>query len=165
MMTIPTGISRIIGTKIVSDALLSVDCVSHYLRKVPIGNAKTYRSPFLRDFIHLNVAMMTSNNALIPDQDKEDILASKPFDWPWLYNGLRMNGWGDGMIKYYLIGNPVIWWGSSASLIAFLSIFLWYECRKQRRIYDLSPQDWEQFIFGAKIAGLGWFLHYAPFLM
>lgn len=46
---------------------------------------KLYRSPFLRDFWHLNVAMMTSNNALIPDPDKEDILASKPADWPWLH--------------------------------------------------------------------------------
>lgn len=71
---------------------------------------------------------MTSNNALVPDPDKEDILASvrrlssplrvesfprltlllsspqKPFDWPWLYLGLRMNGWGAEMAKFYLIG-------------------------------------------------------------
>ena len=60
---------------------------------VPAGDTKFYRSPFLRDFWHLNVAMMTSNNALIPDPDKEDILASKPFDWPFLHLGLRMCGW------------------------------------------------------------------------
>ncbi len=45
---------------------------------VPTGDTTFYRSPFLRDFWHLNVAMMTSNNALVPDPDKEDILASKP---------------------------------------------------------------------------------------
>ena len=88
-----------------------------YDRAVPPGDTKLYRSPFLRDFIHLNVAMMTSNNALTPDADKDDILASKALDWPvsanvprgmmcaecsapqWLYNGLRMNGWGDNQIK------------------------------------------------------------------
>ena len=49
----------------------------------------------MRDFWHLNVAMMTSNNALIPDPDKEDILASTPTDWPLMRLGLRMCGWGD----------------------------------------------------------------------
>ncbi|PWN35847.1 putative dolichyl-phosphate-mannose--protein mannosyltransferase [Meira miltonrushii] len=138
---------------------------THINPRLPMGNAKLYRSPFLRDFVHLNVAMMTSNNALIPDQDKEDILASKPYDWPWLYNGLRMNGWGDTNTKYYLIGNPVIWWGSSISLIAYCMTYLWYKGRMQRRIVDLSPQDWEQFVFAGKVAGLGWFLHYLPFLI
>lgn len=109
--------------------------------------------------------MAVSNNALIPDQDKDDILASKPYDWPWLYNGLRMNGWGDTMTKYYLVGNPIIWWGSSASLIVYVLVLLWYKGRMQRRIYDLSPSDWEQFVFGGKIAGFGWLLHYVPFLL
>lgn len=71
---------------------------------MPLGETKFYKSPFLRDFWHLNVAMMTSNNALIPDPDKEDILASSPTDWPWLHLGLRMCGWGDNQIKYYLVG-------------------------------------------------------------
>ncbi|UZJ57459.1 hypothetical protein CBS101457_006779 [Exobasidium rhododendri] len=138
---------------------------SHINERLPSGNTKLYKSPFLRDFVHLNVAMMTSNNALIPDADKEDILASKPLDWPWLYNGLRMNSWADDSTKYYLIGNPVIWWSSSLSLMVGGIVLLWYLGRMQRKIVDLSPKDWEQFTFGAKISGLGWFLHYLPFLL
>lgn len=138
---------------------------SHVNDRLPSGNTKLYKSPFLRDFVHLNVAMMTSNNALVPDADKDDILASKPLDWPFLYNGLRMNGWADNSIKYYLIGNPIIWWGSSVSLIAACGVMVWYLGRMQRRIFDLSPKDWEQFTFGFKIAGLGWLLHYFPFLI
>jgi hypothetical protein len=60
--------------------------------------------------------MMTSNNALVPDPDKEDILASKPFDWPWLYLGLRMCGWAAEQSKYYLIGNPIVWYSVSGYL-------------------------------------------------
>ena len=138
---------------------------NHWNDRLPPGDEKLYKSPFLRDFIHLNVAMMTSNNALIPDADKEDILASKPFDWPFLWNGLRMNSWDDNSIKFYLLGNPVIWWASSASLIVFGATWLWYMMRRQRRIQDLSPADWAHFLYVGKIAAFGWILHYLPFLI
>jgi len=39
--------------------------------------------------------MMTSNNALVPDPDKQDDLASKWWQWPFLHVGLRMCGWND----------------------------------------------------------------------
>lgn len=106
---------------------------------VPKGEAKQYHSPFFRDFWHLNVAMMTSNNALVPDPDKEDILASLPWQWPWLEVGLRMCGWGDNQVKYYLLGNPIVWWGSSASLIVALASFVVYVLRAQRKYIDFDP--------------------------
>lgn len=62
---------------------------------VPPGDPGSYKSPFLQDFIHLNVAMMTSNNALVPDPDKQDDLASQFWQWPILHVGLRMCGWDD----------------------------------------------------------------------
>jgi len=68
---------------------------SHVNEKLPPGDAGSYKSPFLRDFIHLNVAMMTSNNALVPDPDKQDDLASKFWQWPVLNVGLRMCSWDD----------------------------------------------------------------------
>ena len=107
---------------------------------VPAGDVRLYHSPFLRDFWHLNVAMMTSNNALIPDPDKEDILASKPWDWPFLHLGLRMCGWGDQQVKYYLLGTPVIYWGGALSLIAFVLVFCVYLLRIQRKYVDMEPR-------------------------
>lgn len=143
---------------------------------------KLYRSPFLRDFWHLNVAMMTSNNALIPDPDKEDILASKPFDWPMLYLGLRMCGWGDNQTKFYLLGTPVIRWATTLSLFVGLGAFGIYLLRQQRKYVDMDartsfyvfePNDggidvyfeyligeWEHFLYVGKIAFIGWALHY-----
>ncbi|KAK0535978.1 Protein O-mannosyltransferase 2 [Tilletia horrida] len=138
---------------------------SHTNSKLPPGNAQRYRSPFFRDFIHLNVAMMTSNNALIPDADKFDILASGPLEWPFLWNGLRMNSWADDSVKYYLVGNVLVWWGSTISLPVFVLVLGWYLARIQRRHADLSPSDFNQFVFVGKVAGIGWFLHYLPFLM
>ncbi|GAA6041203.1 hypothetical protein JCM8097_008341 [Rhodosporidiobolus ruineniae] len=138
---------------------------SHWNPRLPSGNQKLYRSPFFRDFWHLNVAMMTSNNALVPDADKEDTIASKPFDWPWLYNGMRMNGWQDHGIKYYLVGNPVVWWMATASLGIWVVTLLWHLMRFQRKINDFAPGEWNQFLYQSKIAFGGWAFHYIPFLI
>ena len=100
---------------------------------------KLYKSPFLSDFWHLNIAMMTSNNALIPDPDKEDILASTPSEWPFLHTGLRMCGWGDSQTKYYLLGHPLIWWGGTISLGLSLVVFGVYVFRMQRHYVDFKP--------------------------
>ena len=132
---------------------------------VPAGNAKLYSSPFWRDFAHLNVAMWTSNNALVPDPDKEDILASKPSDWPFLRLGLRMCGWGDGQIKFYLLGTPVVWWFSTISLALGLLTAGWYLARMQRQYKDWAPGEWDQFLYVGKVAFGGWALHFLPFLV
>ncbi|KAF8337565.1 glycosyltransferase family 39 protein [Cantharellus anzutake] len=137
---------------------------SHWNDHLPPGEAKQYHSPFLADFWHLNVAMMTSNNALVPDPDKFDILASTPDQWPWLKVGLRMCGWGDNQTKYYLIGNPIVWWGTTFSLILFVATFGIYMLRWQRKYNDLGPEEWQQLLHPGKIALYGWCLHYIPFL-
>jgi len=127
---------------------------------------------------------MTSNNALVPDPDKEDILASKPFDWPLLHLGLRMCGWGDTQIKYYLMGTPVVWWGSTISLgVAFVTLGV-YLLRAQRKYVDMdarkfrflvsvfdavdfhglfSEGEWDHFLYVGKIAFFGWAFHFGTF--
>lgn len=132
-------------------------------RLVPAGDTKYYKSPFLRDFWHLNIAMMTSNNALIPDPDKEDILASKPLDWPFLHLGLRMCGWGDTQLKYYLVGTPVIWWGGTLSLVVAVVSWGVYVLRWQRKYVDMSEREWEHFMYVRKVAFFGWFFHFGEF--
>lgn len=84
---------------------------------------------------------MTSNNALIPDPDKEDILASKPLDWPFLRLGLRMCGWGPDQFKYYLMGTPVIWWASTLSLFVAGITLCVYILRAQRKYVDMDARE------------------------
>ena len=131
---------------------------------VPAGDPGSYKSPFLRDFIHLNVAMMTSNNALVPDPDKQDDLASHFWQWPILHVGLRMCGWDDHIVKYFLLGNPLVYWGSTASLLAFGLLIFWYLVRWQRGYEELTPSDVDQIHYAGFYAVLGWFLHYLPFV-
>ncbi|KAG9639998.1 dolichyl phosphate-D-mannose:protein O-D-mannosyltransferas-like protein, partial [Aureobasidium melanogenum] len=137
---------------------------SHWNDKLPAADTGAYKSPFLRDFIHLNVAMMTSNNALVPDPDKQDDLASAPWQWPLLNVGLRMCGWDDHIVKYFLLGNPFVYWASTASLPAFGLLVAYYLIRWQRGYTELSQKDIDQIHYSGIYPVIGWFLHYAPFM-
>src|SRR5277367_6780401 len=117
------------------------------LTVVPESTRSTYSSPFLRDFIHLNVAMMTSNNALVPDPDKQDDLASQFWQWPILNVGLRMCGWDDSIVKYFLLGNPLVYWGSTASLGVLGLLVAWYLVRWQRGYDELQQHDIDHILY------------------
>ncbi|KAH7040526.1 glycosyltransferase family 39 protein [Microdochium trichocladiopsis] len=138
---------------------------AHTNDKLPPGDPGKYKSPFLHDFIHLNVAMMTSNNALVPDPDKQDDLASKWWQWPILHVGLRMCGWNDDIVKYFLLGNPFTYWVSTASLGVVGLVAAWYILRWQRGFKDLSQGDIDLIHYAGIYPVMGWFLHYLPFVI
>ena len=108
--------------------------------------------------------MMTSNNALVPDPDKQDDLASAPWQWPLLNVGLRMCGWDDHIVKYFLLGNPIVYWGSTASLGIFFAMLAFYIIRWQRGYDELSQNDIDQIHYAGIYPVIGWFLHYTPFI-
>lgn len=143
--------------------LFDEDCLLTTLI-VPAADAGAYKSPFIHDFIHLNVAMMTSNNALVPDPDKQDDLASYFWQWPILNVGLRMCGWDDNIVKYFLLGNPLVYWGSTASLGVLGLLVAWYLIRWQRGYDELKQNEIDQIHYAGLYPVLGWFLHYMPFV-
>ena len=109
--------------------------------------------------------MMTSNNALVPDPDKQDDLASQFWQWPILNVGLRMCSWDDNIVKYFLLGNPIVYWGSTASLGIAALIFLWYLVRWQRGYSELTPDEQDHLRYSGAYPVIGWFLHYLPFVI
>ncbi|KAJ3316742.1 Protein O-mannosyltransferase 2, partial [Blyttiomyces sp. JEL0837] len=137
----------------------------HWNDRMPPGGRNSFKRNFLKDFADLNVAMWTSNNALTPDPDREpDQLTSSPRQWPFASVGLRMCGWGDHEVKFFLLGHPLVWWGSATSVIIFLCLCFIYLIRSRRKCEDFkSTEDWEDFYFAGKVSFLGWFLHYMPF--
>ncbi|KAE8348138.1 Dolichyl-phosphate-mannose-protein mannosyltransferase-domain-containing protein [Aspergillus coremiiformis] len=148
-----------------SDVYTHWNVESHSNDRLPPSDPGSYKSPFLKDFIHLNVAMMTSNNALVPDPDKQDDLASKFWQWPILNVGLRMCSWDDNTVKYYLLGNPFVYWGSTISLGVFALLFTWYLVRWQRGYNELSQADIDHIHYSGLYPVIGWILHYLPFVV
>ncbi|OAA71236.1 dolichyl-phosphate-mannose-protein mannosyltransferase 2 [Cordyceps fumosorosea ARSEF 2679] len=147
------------------DAYTHWNVESHWNDKLPAGDPGSYKSPFFHDFIHLNVAMMTSNNALVPDPDKQDDLASQWWQWPILHVGLRMCGWDDNIVKYFLLGNPFVYWASTVSLGFVGLVVVWYVLRWQRGFKDLNSEEIDQIHYAGIYPVLGWFLHYLPFVI
>ncbi|XBW34995.1 hypothetical protein QEN19_000560 [Hanseniaspora menglaensis] len=138
---------------------------THENERLPSSENFSYPKPnFLRSFVELNLAMMATNNALVPDQEKVDGLASSFWQWPTLLVGIRMCGWDDDKIKYFMIGSPASTWLSSAAVLAFMLLFVVYAIRWQRQINDFeSSKKFNTFLMGGFYPILGWGLQYTPF--
>lgn len=142
----------------------------------PPEGFKLPKTNFFKDFIQLNIAMMATNNALLPDPEKHDGLASDWWQWPSLNVGIRLCGWHDDNFKYFLIGSPATTWTSTVALIVFVGLVLAYLIRWQRQIDDLdlahgteAINNYEsplyKFIYYGFYPFLGWFLHFLPFVV
>lgn len=129
---------------------------------------KLPKTKFIRDFIQLNLAMMATNNALIPDFEKQDDLASSAWEWPTLHVGIRMCTWGVNNVKYFMIGSPATTWPSTAAVLAFFFIVIFYVVRWQRQYVDFpssDPNKLKVFLMGGIYPMFGWGLHFLPFVI
>lgn len=68
-------------------------------------------------------------------------------------------------MKYFLLGNPIVYWGSTASLGIFALIVVWYTIRWQRGYDELKQRDIDQIHYAGIYPVIGWFLHYYPFML
>lgn len=127
---------------------------------------KLPKTNFLKDFIQINLAMMATNNALVPDHEKQDDLASQYWQWPTLHSGIRMCSWAHDRVKYFLIGSPATTWPSTAGVVLFCFITLYYLIRWQRQINDfVEPKKLQVFLMGGIYPMFGWGLHFMPFVI
>ena len=68
------------------------------------------------------------------------------------------------VVKYFLLGNPFVYWGSTASIGIFGLIVAWYLVRWQRGYNDLKPSEIDQIHYSGIYPVIGWVLHYLPFM-
>ncbi|KAJ1963960.1 Protein O-mannosyltransferase 2 [Dipsacomyces acuminosporus] len=127
--------------------------------------SKYVKTNFVVNMVHLNIEMGKTNNALSPDRDKYNALESDPWSWPFLIYPMRMVGWGDKSIKYYEIGNVLLWFGSSIACITYPLRLIYYLLRMQRKCSDWSKHDLLEYWDRSKFLFGGWALHYIPFFL
>lgn len=123
------------------------------------------KSNFFKDFIQLQRSMAASNNALVPDPAKHDSIASAWWEWPLMWSGIRMSGWGPNVRKYFMFGNPFIIWFTTLSLPLYVYslVSILFKWRHQDLIID-EYSFWQIFMISI-IPFLGYVFHYLPFIV
>lgn len=139
---------------------------THINERLPEGDPSQYKSNFWDDFRDCNVGMYITNNALIPDVELEPgALVSQAREWFFMQRGIRMCSWADDRIKFYMLGNPAVWWTGSAAVIVTGLLLLAYTLIGQRKATHLLPDNYENFKFRVKMVTGAWALTYLPFFV
>ncbi|POR35071.1 Dolichyl-phosphate-mannose--protein mannosyltransferase 1 [Tolypocladium paradoxum] len=119
-----------------------------------------YRNPgFFGKFWELQQVMWRTNAGLIESHAWD----SRPEAWPILRRGI--NFWGKHHTQIYLIGNPIVWWTSSLTIIAWVLFKAIAVIRWQRSCNDYSNNTFKRFDYEIGTYVLGWALHYFPFYL
>lgn len=119
-----------------------------------------YKRPgFFSKFWELQQVMWRTNAGLVESHTWD----SRPQHWPVLRRGI--NFWGKDNRQVYLIGNPLIWWMSSAAIGIYVAFKGLAVLRWQRGYDDYAVDNFRRFDFEVGVAVLAWALHYFPFFL
>ena len=110
----------------------------------------------------LNVQMYKVNGSFEQEEDeKPPLIVSYPYEWFILRRGLRMVGWKNDRYKFYMFGNPFLWYLSGISVL-MAPLILLYKIQTLRKrgesLISLRNDFFEVFLFSG-----GWLIHYLPF--
>lgn len=114
---------------------------------------------FLGKFWELQKVMWRTNAGLT-DSHAWD---SRPPSWPLLSRGI--NFWGRNNRQIYLIGNPIVWWSSTAAVAIYLVFKAIAVVRWQRSCGDYQHTTFKRFDYEVGTSVLGWAFHYFPFYL
>jgi dolichyl-phosphate-mannose-protein mannosyltransferase len=119
-----------------------------------------YRPPgFLSKFLELQQVMWITNKGLT----ERHAYDSRPSSWPTLKRGI--NFWVKDHRQIYLIGNPFIWWLSTASVAIYAAARGFLILRAKRGYKDFNNTVVVKYDAVCGFLALGWFLHYFPFFL
>ncbi|CAK7562991.1 MAG: Dolichyl-phosphate-mannose--protein mannosyltransferase 1 [Sporothrix epigloea] len=119
-----------------------------------------YRRPgFFGKFFELNEVMWKTNAGLVESHAYD----SRPSAWPILRRGI--NFWGKDHRQIYLIGNPFVWWTSTAAIAIYVLFKAVAVLRWQRSCGDYNNATFKRFDYEIGTSVLGWALHYYPFYL
>jgi dolichyl-phosphate-mannose-protein mannosyltransferase len=126
----------------------------------PNAEKANYRQPsFFGKFWELQKVMWRTNAGLVESHAWD----SRPPSWPILRRGI--NFWGKDHRQIYLIGNPLIWWTSTAVIAAYIAFKGLAILRWQRGCGDYTNVTFKRFDYELGTMVLGWAFHYFPFYL
>jgi dolichyl-phosphate-mannose-protein mannosyltransferase len=109
---------------------------------------------FWKNFFDYHSAMINVNKMMepFPRTPLDKRLDSHPKKWPFLNVGVRLLNWDDKTVKFYLLGNPFIWWLATFAIICVSGISL-LKLKNKKSVFA------EYFTIG------GWAINYIPYFI
>jgi dolichyl-phosphate-mannose-protein mannosyltransferase len=109
----------------------------HDLEGNPAAEDDSVRSLSMGDkILQINEEMYRSNQRLTAGHP----YSSKWYTWPLMARPIYY--WVKGTARIYLIGNPVVWWGSTAAILAILVNFLFIGLKKLDHTVAILSGAW-----------------------
>ncbi len=119
-----------------------------------------YANPgFFGKFWELQQVMWKTNAGLVESHAWD----SRPPSWPILKRGI--NFWGKDMRQIYLMGNPIVWYSATVSVLLYVLFKGIAVLRWQRSCNDYSNTVFKRFDYEIGTSVLGWAFHYFPFFL
>ncbi|KAL6304053.1 glycosyltransferase family 39 protein [Sparassis latifolia] len=141
------------------NSLWAIETAAH--PQLPANAPKVnYRLPgFVSKFVELQQVMWMTNAGLT-DRHMFD---SRPDAWPRLRRGI--NFWVKDHRQIYLLGNPMVWWLSTAAVIGYAAVRGFLILRAKRGFKDFENTKVVKYDTLCGFLFVGWFLHYFPFYL
>ncbi|KAF9518414.1 glycosyltransferase family 39 protein [Hydnum rufescens UP504] len=114
---------------------------------------------FFGKFWELQQVMWTTNAGLTD----RHVFDSRPYTWPILRRGI--NFWVKDHRQIYLLGNPFIWWLSTASVVLYAVVRVVLVLREKRGYQDFNHSRVVKYDSICSLLVIGWALHYFPFFL
>ncbi|KAI9503800.1 Dolichyl-phosphate-mannose--protein mannosyltransferase 4 [Coemansia spiralis] len=122
---------------------------------------KVAKMGFFEKYAELQGLMIKHNNALTSVHPFQ----STPMSWPLLVRGISFWTNADARKQIYLLGNPVGWWLSSLSLLAYVISVVALELFNRRNITIVDGIIYRHFLRSGGFIAFAWFIHYFPFFL
>lgn len=65
--------------------------------------------------------------------------------------------------QVHLLGNIVIWYTATASLMLYCVLLTYYLLRRRRNCFDLDSASWNKFMLIGEVFLVGYIMHYLPY--
>ncbi|KAL1124105.1 hypothetical protein AAG570_001875, partial [Ranatra chinensis] len=102
---------------------------------------------------------------LFPSQDnvQNHMYSSEPLEWPLMTRGIAywVSAHHNGQV--HLLGNIIVWYVGTFSLVLYVVLFIIYMLRRRRKCYDLTPVEWNHFVTIGEVLFAGFLFHFIPY--
>ncbi|XP_050453937.1 protein O-mannosyltransferase 1 [Cataglyphis hispanica] len=115
---------------------------------------------FWEKFAELQIKMLFGGQ----EGQNSHMYSSGPLEWPLMSRGIAYWVSNDSNAQVHLLGNIVIWYSGTISVIVYSGLLIFYLMRRRRKCFDIAEEEWEKFINNAYILLTGYLLHFLPFL-